>query len=411
MTSKTKKSGGATGGVKPARPLIKKRQKTITAPAAEKPKGKLIRRSVTPAAADQITASGKKLILPERKSFLQPPSSELTEIMGLLNNKNPKSVRPVTSGRLTYGRNSTGILSLDICLVGGFMNSRIAMVYGERSAGKSTVSTRALASALRNNQDQYAVIVDVEGTVDRQWLRVNGVDLDRLIIAEPPTGEDAVDQLDALVRTEGVCFVVLDSIAMITPLKEIESSAEDQQIGVQARLIGKMLRRVNSGILSERVRDRYPGVILLNQIRMKAGMVFGDPRTLPGGKALEFVTSQQVEMKNKEVRDEKTGIIKYNDHTAIITKDKTGGRYKEAKFRLIRDEGQNLPVGYILQTKDILDHGLRCGFVEGRIRIDGIPHKFSKADEVTEYFIENPAQEELLRSRIVEHYRQAWGIE
>lgn len=409
MTSKPKKSGGATGGVKPARPLIKKRQKTITVPETPTT-GKVIRRTVTPAETPNTT-TGSKVIIPDKKKINIPPSEELTEMIGLLNNKNPKSVRPVTSGRLTYGRNSTGILSLDICLVGGFMNSRIAMVYGERSAGKSTVSTRALASALRANPDQYGVIVDVEGTVDRQWLQVNGVDLSRVVIAEPPTGEDAVDQLDALVRTKGVCFIVLDSIAMITPMKEIESSAEDQQIGVQARLIGKMLRRVNSGILSERVRDRYPGVILLNQIRMKAGMVFGDPRTLPGGKALEFVTSQQVEMKNKEIRDEKTGIIKYNDHTAIITKDKTGGRYKEAKFRLIRDEGQGLPVGYVHQTKDILDHGLRCGLVEGRIRIDGIPHKFAKADEVTEYFIENPEQETLLRDRIVNHYRNLWGIE
>lgn len=340
---------------------------------------------------------------------------EIAEITGLWNKEAPGTIRRLNE-TIAFQRTSSGILALDLCLVGGFMRSRAGMIYGERSAGKSTLLAKYCATALNQRPDDVAVIVDIEGTVDKSWMARQGVDIERVIIAEPSTGEDAVDQIDAMTRAHEVTFVGIDSIAMLTPFKEIDSSAEDQQIGLQARLIGKMLRRLNNALLQERRRDHHPLVIMLNQFRMKAGLVFGDPRTLPGGKALEFVTSQQLEAKNKEHRidgsGQHAGIVDYNEHTVVVTKDKTGGRMKEAKFKLIRDDvSTDLPVGYIDQSKTILEYGARVGLVEGQYSVDGIPHKFKSAALFRQYLLENPLEEELICAKIVNAYRTKWDID
>ena len=337
-------------------------------------------------------------------------SGEAAEIVKLWNNQSPGTIRRLTE-TIAFQRVRTGILALDLCLVGGFMRSRAGMIYGERSAGKSTLMAKLCATALNQRPDDVAAIIDIEGTVDKSWMARQGVDIERVIVIEPSTGEDAVDQIDAMVRAKEVTFVGIDSIAMLTPFKEIDSSAEDQQIGLQARLIGKMLRRMNNALLQERRREHHPLVSMLNQFRMKAGFVMGDPRTLPGGKALEFVTSQQAEARNKEHRNEKTGIVDYNEHTVIITKDKTGGRYKEAKFKLIRDESMDLPVGYIDQGKTILDLGERAGLVRGKYEIDGFRHKFRSSAEFTLYLVEHPAEEALICEKIIQFYRTKWDID
>lgn len=337
-------------------------------------------------------------------------SGEVSEIVGLWNNQAPGTIRKLTE-TIAFQRVSTGILSLDLCLVGGFMRSRASMLYGERSAGKTTLLSKVCASALNQSPDSVGVIIDIEGTIDKSWMARQGVDIDRVLIVEPATGEAAVDQIDALTRANEVTFLGIDSIAMLTPFKEIDSSAEDQQIGLQARLIGKMLRRLNNALLQERRRSHFPLVTMLNQFRMKAGFVMGDPRTLPGGKALEFVTSQQVEVRNKEHRQESTGIVDYNEHTVVITKDKTGGRMKEGKFKLIRDESMDLPVGYIDQSKTILDFGAKAGLVTGKYEVDGIPHKFRSSDAFRDYLVENPEQEKLICAKIVEVYRRKWAID
>ena len=209
-------------------------------------------------------------------------SGELAEVVNMWNKEAPGVIRPL-SQQLSYGRVKTGILSVDLCLAGGFMRSRAGMVYGERSAGKTTLVSKAMKHALEREPDKHAIFIDIEGTADKRWMETLGVDIDRVMIVEPPTGENAVDQADALIRSEEVCFLALDSIAMLTPFVELDSSAEDQQIGLQARLIGKMLRRLNNAMLQERRREHYPTIIFLNQFRMKAGFVMGDPRTLPGG--------------------------------------------------------------------------------------------------------------------------------
>lgn len=343
------------------------------------------------------------------RTINRQPEGELAEVVKLWQANSPGTMRKLTE-TVSYGRVSTGILTLDLCLAGGFLRSRCGMIYGERSAGKSTLLARTLANAQKAEPDSWGVVIDIEGTADKAWMERQGVDTERVMLVEPGTGEDAVDQTDALLRTEQVCFIGLDSVAMVTPFKEIDSSAEDNQIGLQARLIGKMLRRVNNALLQERRREHHPLLMLLNQFRMKAGLAFGDPRTLPGGKALEFATSQQVEARNKEIKD-KDGIVIFNEHTCVISKDKTGGRLKEAKFKMIRDESQDLPVGYVAQAGSILEFGEKIGLVTGRYEVDGFRHKFRGRDDFQAYLVEHPAEEALICHKIVMAYRKKWGVE
>lgn len=334
---------------------------------------------------------------------------ELGEVVKLWNGEAPGTFRKATD-LASYGRLASNILSLDLCLAGGWLRSRVGMLYGERSTGKSTLQARAAASAQRRDPDGFAVILDIEGTLDKQWMALQGVDLDRLIVVEPDTGEHAVDQADGILRSLNTCFLGIDSIAMITPFKEIDASAEDQQIGVQPRLIAKMLRKLNNALLQERKREHHPTVLLNNQFRMKAGLVFGDPRTLPGGKALEFATSQQVETRNKENKN-KDNVVTFNQHTIVVSKDKTGGRIKEGTFKLIRDESEGAPVGYIDQAASILEFGEKAGLVRGRYEIDGFRLKFRGKDDLRRYLIDHPAEEALIVHKIIEHYRRKWKID
>lgn len=345
---------------------------------------------------------------PQTSAPKSEPKGELAEVIGVFQKNIPGSIFVASKRPVFATRVPTGILSLDAALAGGFKRSRVSMVYGERSTGKSTLVSRTLASVQREQPDKHVVIVDIEGTFDKTWFEMQGGDPERLVIVEPDSGEMAVDMADALVRAEECAAIAVDSIAMLSPQAEIDASAEDNLMGLQARMVGRFLRKLNQAILAERKRSHYPLAMLINQYRMKIGMVFGDPRTLPGGKALSFVTSQEVETKNKEHKDSNDMVV-FNEHTCAITKDKTGGRIKEAKFKLIRDESQNAPVGFIDQAKTILDMGTRIGLVKGRT-IEGYG-SFRSADDLRTWCIDNPDKERELVSKIVSAYRSSWKIE
>lgn len=339
--------------------------------------------------------------------------------------------------RAQYGRIMSGILTLDLCLGGGLMMSRAGMIYGNRSAGKSTIALRFIAAAQREHPDGVIVYLDVEGTFDPAWAKRLGVDLDRLLVLEPEGGEHAVDLADAVIRTKECAMVVTDSIAFLTPMKEIEESAEDSLPGIQARLMGKYIRKTNNALIQERHRGHYPVILHLNQWRMSIGISFGDPRVLPGGKALEFATSQQVEVFNKEHTadsinkaakeaakaagaappskvDKAEGggaLVVYNEHSFKITKDKTGGRMKEGKFKLIRDESQGLPVGYVDQSKTIISFGLASGVIKGAP--NAFSHDLGKwrgQPDFVKWLAEHPAYERQICSEIVNSYKKKWGV-
>jgi recombination protein RecA len=290
-----------------------------------------------------------------------------------------------SSKRLDTGRSSTGILSLDLALGGGWTKSRAGMLVGEKSSGKSTSALQSIATLHRLNPDVYAAWVDVEGTLDKQWAHKLGVDLERLIVVEPETGEHAVDLAD--------------------------------EMALQARLVGKYIRRTNNALIKERSRNHKPILLHINQFRMKVGLVFGDPRTLPGGKALEFSTTQQVEIKNKEIQgkdEDGNTVVQYNEHNVKITKNKGGGPMKEAAFKLIRTEGQDdLPEAWVDQAKTIVNYGLQAGAITGSknsFEIEMIGKKFRGAPDLNRWALENVAEYYLLIGAIVDTFRKKWNL-
>lgn len=352
---------------------------------------------------------------PLRKLKAPAMSAELQGVLAQVKKKDTSTVQ-IASQAKDHGRIRTGILALDLALGGGFKLSRCHMLYGEKSTGKSTIAALLVASLQRKFPNQYVAWIDIEGTFDKVWAKRLGVDLDRLLISEPSSGEEAVDIADGLIRTPDICGIVVDSIAALTPTKEIEASAADHLMGVHAKLIGTFLRKVNQAMISGRKHGRYPVVLHLNQFRSKIGVVFGDPRVLPGGKALEFFTSQQVQTYNKEHKLDKgpdAGLVVYNEHSFVVTKDKTGGRLKEGKFKLIRDESQGFPVGFIDQAKTIISFATTAGLYKGAgasHNFDGLVIKGSHED-VSRFFLENPEEYDKIQEKIIQYYVDLWGLE
>ena len=289
------------------------------------------------------------------------------------------------------GRISTGVFMLDLALLGGIPHNRISMIVGERHAGKSMLADMIIANAQAQFADMTAIKIDVEGTHDTVWSAKLGVDTERLYVFKPETGESAIDATDALVRTKEVSLVVVDSIAALTPMKEIDSSAEDAFVGLQARLVGNMIRRVSAGVISERNRGHEVTVLFLNQFRSKVGVVYGDPRSIPGGKALEFSTSVQLIIKNKEsmgkdAYDVET--VQENEHTFEIKKNKlnSGPRTGEFRVRRIAHEEFGLGEGAVDDASTLLAYAKKFNAYGGgggswTLQFWDEEHKFRNANE------------------------------
>lgn len=321
-----------------------------------------------------------------------------------------------SSSKMDRKRQRTGVLSLDLCLGGGWTTSSAGMIYGEKSAGKSTGALQSIATLHRQQDQALAAWVDIEGTLDKAWARKIGVDLDRLIVVEPETGEHAVDLADAMIRSREVMISVTDSIAMLIPMKELDESAEQETMALQARLVGKYIRKMNNAIIKERARGHEPLLININQFRMKVGLVFGDPRVLPGGKALEFSTTQQIEMKNKEHTGKDSDgndVVLYNEHNFKITKNKGGGPMKEGAFKLIRTDGiEGLDEAMVSQPKTIYTHGSQIGLITGApssFEVEGYG-KFRGAPAFNQWAMENPALYDEVQEKIIQGFRTKWKL-
>lgn len=428
-------------------PLIKKSLPVLQVPAKPAPQDfaeAVVGHEAAQAEEPKKTGGIRRRKYEAIKTTFVELTGEIADVVAAVKkNYSPMVITHGTSEKVSYGRLSTGILAADLCLAGGWMKSRGHMVYGNKSAGKSTLSYRTIAAAQREFPDQIPALIDIEGTYDPAWAKRHHVDTERLLLVEPETGESAVDIADGIVRAKEVSLVVTDSIAFLTPMKEIQGSAEDSNPGIHARLIGNYLRRLNASLLTERHRGHFPTVLHLNQFRMSIGVMFGDPRVLPGGKALEFATTQQMEISNKEITNaskdakakkgeapaagsadskdaDKNATVIYNEHSFKITKDKSGGRYKEGRFKLIRDESQGFPVGHIEQSRSIINFGFNCGLLEGAPQsfgfVDklnnpaGFQGKFRGAPELAQFLVEDHDRELAIVKAIVETYRARWGV-
>lgn len=364
-----------------------------------------------------------------KKRTIIPVEPEVPEFIGELGNTIKalsesghygKPFKKASSRAMATSRSQTGVLSLDLCLGGGWTSSRAGMLYGEKSSGKSTLALQSIAALMRRQDQAMAAWIDVEGTFDPPWARKLGVDLDRLVVIEPETGEHAVDLADAMLRTREIEMAVTDSIAMLVPMAELDESAEQQTMALQARLVGKYIRKTNNALIKERGRGHTPILIHINQFRMKVGLVFGDPRVLPGGKALEFSTTQQVETKNKEHTgkdDQGNEVVLFNEHNFKITKNKGGGPMKEGAFKLVRTANHKkndmLPEAWINQAKTIYGFGTQCGLITGApssFEVEGVNGKFRGGPAFNKWAMENIVEYEQVQAKIVEAFRRRWDL-
>lgn len=277
---------------------------------------------------------------------------------------------------------SSGSLSLDIALWNGYAKGRIIEIYGPESSGKTTLTLHAIAEVQKAGGT--AAFVDAEHALDPAYAKKIGVDIDNLIISQPDYWEQALEIVDALVRSSAVDLIVVDSVAALTPKAEIEWEMWDSHMGLQARLMSQALRKITWPIAKSGC-----SVIFINQIRMKIWVMFGNPETTTWGNALKFYASQRLEVRRKDKIETGTGNDKEatgNRTKVKIVKNKIAPPFKEAEFDVMYNE-------WISKVGEIVDIGSSLEIIKkswafysyGEIKL------WQWRENVKTYLVENPA--------------------
>ncbi len=245
---------------------------------------------------------------------------------------------------------STGSLGLDICLgIGGLPKGRIVEIYGPESSGKTTLTLQVIAEAQKVGGT--CAFIDAEHALDPIYAEKLGVKVDDLFVSQPDTGEQALEVTDMLVRSGTIDVLVIDSVAALTPRAEIEGDMGDHHVGLQARLMSQALRKLTGNI-----KNANCLVIFINQIRMKIGVMFGNPETTTGGNALKFYSSVRLDIRRIGAVKEGDEIIG-NETRVKVVKNKIAPPFKQCEFQILYGQGIN-------QLGEVIDLGVQCGLVE-----------------------------------------------
>ncbi|MBD3245437.1 MAG: recombinase RecA [Candidatus Omnitrophica bacterium] len=244
----------------------------------------------------------------------------------------------------------TGIMSLDQALgVGGLPRGRVTEVYGPEASGKTTLTLSIIAQAQK--EGGVAAFIDAEHAFDPTYARVIGVNLEDLLVSQPDTGEQALEIVEALVRSNALDMVVIDSVAALVPRAEIEGEMGDSQIALQARLMSQALRKLTAAISKSKTC-----VVFINQIRQKIGVMFGSPETTPGGRALKFYASVRVDLRKIATLSSSEGVIGTRVRAKIV-KNKVAAPFREAMFEILHTEG-------VSRVGALIDAGVEQGLLK-----------------------------------------------
>jgi len=245
----------------------------------------------------------------------------------------------------------TGSLSLDIALGGcGIPRGRVTELYGPESSGKTTLALHVIANAQRAGG--VAAFIDAEHALDTTWAKRLGVDVSGLLVSQPDTGEQALEIAEMLIRSNSVDIIVIDSVAALTPKAEIEGDMGDRHMGLQARLMSQAMRKLTAVINKSKT-----SLIFINQIRMKIGVMFGNPETTTGGRALKFYSSVRLDIRRLATIKDNTGGAIGSRVRARVVKNKIAPPFRDAEFDIMFDNG-------ISYEGDLLDLGATCDVVQ-----------------------------------------------
>jgi len=289
---------------------------------------------------------------------------------------------------------STGSLALDHALgVGGIPRGRVTEIFGPESGGKTTLALHIMAEAQK--RDGLAAFIDAEHALDVQYAKKLGVTCDDLLVSQPDTGEQALEITEVLVRSGAMDVVVIDSVAALVPRAEIEGDMGDVHMGLQARLMSQALRK-----LAASISKSMTAVIFINQIRMKIGVMFGNPETTPGGKALKFYSSVRLDI--RRIGSIKDGQEVIGNRTRVkVVKNKVAPPFKEAEFDIMYGEG-------ISRAGDLLDMAVQTEVIDK----SGVWYSFDRErigqgrENAKNFLKENPD----VSARILEKLRDALGL-
>jgi recombination protein RecA len=284
----------------------------------------------------------------------------------------------------------TGSVTLDRALgVGGFPKGRVIEIYGPESSGKTTLAIHAVAEAQKNGG--IAAIIDAEHAFDQFYAKNLGVDIDNLLISQPDNGEQALEIADNLIRSGAIDILVIDSVAALTPKAEIEGEMGDNQMGLQARLMSKALRKLTGSISKANTC-----CIFINQLREKIGVMFGNPETTTGGNALKFYSSVRIDIRRSSAIKNADKVI--GNRTRIkVVKNKVAPPFQQAEFDIMYGEG-------ISKTGEIIDLGVEMNIINksGSWYSYGDTKLGQGRDAVKEILLDNPELSEELENKIID---------